>query len=74
MFPDPAVATVTLAFRCTMVGGQTHLTDEARKVAWLTVDEAPQDMPEARAVRVTDALASSEDGPAVRIHDGTRLL
>jgi hypothetical protein len=31
-------------------------------------------MPEARAVRVTDALATNGTGPAVRIHDGTHLL
>jgi hypothetical protein len=29
-------------------------------------------MPEARAVRVTDALR--DDGPHVRVHDGTSLL
>jgi len=63
---------VTLAFRCTVIGGHPHPTDEARKVAWLTVDEATQDMPEARAVRVTDAL--SDKAPFVRVHDGTRLL
>jgi hypothetical protein len=65
---------VTLAFRCSVIGGQAHPSDEARKVKWLTVDEAKQDMPEARAVRVTDALAESDSSPAVRIHDGTHLL
>lgn len=65
---------VTLAFRCSVVGGQPHPTDEARKVAWLTLDQAERDMPEARAVRVADALASNDSGPAVRIHDGTHLL
>jgi ADP-ribose pyrophosphatase YjhB (NUDIX family) len=63
---------VTLAFRCYAVGGETHPTSEARQVAWLTVDEARQDMVEARAVRITDALSGS--GPFVRVHDGTRLL
>lgn len=63
---------VTLAFRCTVIGGQTRPTNEARKVAWLTVDEAERDMPEARAVRITDAL--SDEAPFVRVHDGTRLL
>ena len=63
---------VTLAFRCSVIGGHTHPTDEARKVAWLTVDEATRDMPEARAARVTDAL--SDKAPFVRVHDGTRLL
>lgn len=63
---------VTLAFRCSVIGGHTHPTDEARKFAWLTVDEATRDMPEARAVGVTDAL--SDKAPFVRVHDGTRLL
>lgn len=63
---------VTLAFRCTVIGGDTHPTDEARRVAWLTLDEAKNDMVEARAVRVTDAL--SDAAPFVRVHDGTRLL
>jgi 8-oxo-dGTP diphosphatase len=63
---------VTLSFRCRVIGGHTHPTDEARKVAWLTVDEATRDMPEARAVRVTDAL--SDEGPFVRSHDGVKLL
>ena len=61
---------VTLAFRCSVIGGHTHPTDEARKVAWLTVDEAAHYVPEARAVRVTDAL--SDKAPFVRVHDGTR--
>jgi ADP-ribose pyrophosphatase YjhB (NUDIX family) len=60
---------VTLAFRCTVIGGDTHPTDEARRVAWLTLDEATHDMVEARAVRVTDAL--SDAAPFVRVHDGT---
>jgi ADP-ribose pyrophosphatase YjhB (NUDIX family) len=63
---------VTLAFRCYATGGMTHPTSEARQVAWLTVDEATQDMVEARAVRITDAQSGS--GPFVRVHDGTRLL
>jgi len=50
----------------------SHPTGEARKVAWLTVDEATRDMPEARGVRVIDAL--SDEAPFVRVHDGTRLL
>lgn len=65
---------ISLAFRCTLVEGQTHPTDEARRVAWLTIGQAKSDMPEVRAIRVVDALRSSGDGPAVRIHDGTHLL
>jgi hypothetical protein len=60
---------VTLAFRCSVISGHSRPSDEAKQVSWLTVDEATQAMPEARAVRVTDALSS--DGPFVRAHDGT---
>jgi 8-oxo-dGTP diphosphatase len=63
---------VSLTFRCSIVGGKAHPTSEARKVVWLTVDEAERDMVEARAIRITDAL--SDKGPVVRVHDGTKLL
>lgn len=74
VYKNMKLGVVTLAFRCTLLGGQPHPTDEARKVVWLTVDEAERNMPEARAVRVTDALATNGTGPPVRIHDGTHLL
>jgi len=57
---------------CRIIGGDPHQSDEARQVALLTAEEANRQMPEARALRVTDAL--SGNGPAVRIHDGTNLL
>jgi 8-oxo-dGTP diphosphatase len=72
VYKNMRLGVVSLAFRCTVIGGHTHPSDEAKKVAWLTVDEATQDMPEARAVRITDAL--SDKSPFVRVHDGTRLL
>jgi ADP-ribose pyrophosphatase YjhB (NUDIX family) len=74
VYKNMKLGVVTLAFRCSLLGGQQHPTDEARKVVWLTVDEAERNMPEARAVRVTDALKTSDAGPPVRIHDGTHLL
>ena len=64
---------VTLAFRCSVIGGEGHPTSEATRVAWLTVEQAERDMVQARAIRVTDALDCAE-GPAVRVHDGTNLL
>lgn len=72
VYKNMRLGVVTLAFRCAVIGGHEHTSDEARQVAWLTVDEATAQMPEARAVRVTDAMNSTT--PAVRIHDGTRLL
>jgi ADP-ribose pyrophosphatase YjhB (NUDIX family) len=40
VYKNMRLGVVTLAFRCSVIGGQTHPTSEARKVAWLTVDEA----------------------------------
>ena len=61
VYKNMRLGVVTLAFRCSVIGGQTHPTSEARNVEWLTIDEATRDMPEALAVRVTDAL--SDGGP-----------
>ena len=72
VYKNMNLGVVTLAFRCRPVGGETHVSDEARKVTWLTIEEARQQMPEARAIRVTDAI--SPNSPPVRIHDGTHLL
>ena len=71
VYKNMPLGVVTLAFRCSVIGGTSHPTSEAKNVAWLTVDEVTRNMPEARAVRVTDALSS--DGPFVRAHDGTHL-
>ena len=72
VYKNMKLGVVTLAFRCRMIVGHSHPTDEAKQVAWLTINEAQQAMPEARAIRVIDALRS--DGPFVRVHDGTCLL
>src|SRR6266700_3577046 len=72
VYKNMRLGVVSLAYRCRVIGGVTHQSDEARKVAWLTVEEATRQMPEARAVRVSDAMNGT--APAVRIHDGTNLL
>jgi len=72
VYKNMRLGVVTLAFRCSVIDGQAHPTDEARRVAWLEVDDADRLMVQATAVRVTDAVSS--DGPAVRIHDGINLL
>lgn len=75
VYKNMRLGVVTLAFRCSVIGGhQEQATDEAKKVRWLTVEEATHDMPEARAVRVTDAVNRSSGSPPVRAHDGTNLL
>ena len=63
---------VSLAFVCEVTGGEEHTSNEADRVAWLSRDEAVTAMPEARAVRVTDAL----NGAClfVRVHNGDAIL
>ncbi|MEV4672142.1 NUDIX domain-containing protein [Actinomadura sp. NPDC049382] len=72
VYKNMRLGVVSLAILCRPVGGEAHPTDEATRVAWLDPAEAVAVMPEARAVRVTDALR--DDGPFLRSHDGTRLL
>lgn len=75
VYKNVRLGVVTLAFRCSIIDGQGEQdsTDEARRVAWLTAEEATRQMQEARAIRVVDGVASS-DSPAVRVRHGTRLL
>lgn len=63
---------VSLVFRCAVVAGEAHPTDEAADVVWLTADEISERMEQAFAVRLLDALAGN--GPHVRIHDGVNLM
>lgn len=62
---------VALVFHCRPRGTAATSTDEARRVAWFSVDEIAEHMDPAYAVRVADALA---DAPRARAHDGTNLL
>ena len=63
---------IALVFRCCVVGGEPHTTNEAAEVAWLSPDQVRELMDEAYATRLLDALRL---GPAaVRAHDGLSLL
>ncbi len=62
---------VSLAFVCEEPG-EEHTSNEADRVAWLSRDEVVAAMPEARAIRVTDALNGG--GPYVRVHNGDVVL
>jgi len=64
---------VALVFRCRPTGGTLHPNDEASDFRWLSKAEAVQLLDEAYAVRLTDAMDHSTC-PAVRTHDGTKLL
>ena len=63
---------VALVFRCRATGGQLAPTAEAKDFRWLSSDEIPTHMNEVFAIRIADALNST--GPAIRAHDGVRLI
>jgi 8-oxo-dGTP diphosphatase len=66
---------VTLVFRCAPAGGTLTLNDEVTAFLWATPREVSELCSEAFAARVTDALSYRFlAGPAVRHHDGVRLL
>lgn len=71
VYKNMQLGVVSLAILCRPVSGDPRLTEEASAVMWLLPSEAVELMPEARAVRVTDALR--EDGPFIRAHDGSVL-
>ncbi len=72
VYKNMQLGVVSLAFLCEPIGGAEQVSDEATAVSWLTVAEATEAAPEARAVRITDAFSGG--GPFVRVHDGTSLL
>ena len=72
VYKNMRLGVVSLAFRCDVIGGEMHTSSESTRVEWISVSDAVTSMPEARAVRVTDALR--DDGPFVRIHDGDAVI
>lgn len=65
---------IALVFRCRAVAGTPHPTDESSEVAWLPASELAERMDEAYAVRLLDAISPASSPPAVRAHNGMRLL
>ncbi|WP_207400762.1 NUDIX hydrolase [Actinomadura roseirufa] len=72
VYKNMRLGVVTLAFLCRPISGEAHTSDEAINVAWLTPEEALEVMPEARGIRVSDALQTS--APFIRAHNGTNLI
>lgn len=72
VYKNMPLGVVSLTFRCHPISGDPIPTDEASEATWLTLDQVQKLMPEARAIRVLDALR--DDGPFTRTHDGTHLL
>ncbi|MHA4813681.1 NUDIX hydrolase [Streptomyces aculeolatus] len=64
---------VSLVFRCNATGGTPTTGDETYALHWATRAEVTELADEAYAIRVLDALDTASP-PAVRAHDGVRLL
>jgi 8-oxo-dGTP diphosphatase len=64
---------VALVFRCRPVAGTLTANEEASEFRWVTRGEVPALLAEAYAVRLTDAI-DYDGAPAIRHHDGTRLI
>lgn len=72
VYKNMKLGVVSLAFLCQPTGGELRTSDESSVATWLSPEEAVDRCPEARGVRIRDAL--SGQGPYVRAHDGTSLL
>jgi 8-oxo-dGTP diphosphatase len=64
---------VALVFRCKITGGELATTDEAVAFHWASKADVSALARQVHAVRILDAL-SADPTPAVRAHDGTRLV
>lgn len=73
VYKNMRLGVISLAFRCQVTGGSARTSHESAAVRWWTVEEAMWNVPEARAVRISDALAGDEDRVPVRMHDGEHL-
>ncbi|OBJ88190.1 NUDIX hydrolase [Mycobacterium asiaticum] len=62
---------VALVYRCRPADGEPHVTEEAREICWMTIEEVQSAMVPAFGIRVLDAFAES---PQSRAHDGVNLL
>ncbi|MFF1477033.1 NUDIX hydrolase [Streptomyces sp. NPDC058301] len=64
---------VSLVFRCEAIDGAPTVGNETRALRWVTREEVVELADEAYAIRVLDALDRMSP-PAVRAHDGVRLI
>ena len=72
VYKNMARQIVALVFRCTEYSGNLASSSEVVDLRWMTADEIRENMDEAYACRLLDALEHS--APAVRSHDGSQLL
>ncbi|MEU1941102.1 NUDIX domain-containing protein [Streptomyces sp. NPDC020125] len=64
---------VSMVFRCEAIDGTPTTGAETRALRWATREEITELADEAYAIRVLDALDNTSP-PAVRAHDGVRLI
>ncbi|WP_030836288.1 NUDIX hydrolase [Streptomyces hygroscopicus] len=64
---------VSMVFRCEAIDGTPTTGAETRALRWATRDEITELSDEAYAIRVLDALDNTSP-PAIRAHDGVRLI
>ncbi|MEV6133044.1 NUDIX hydrolase [Streptomyces violaceusniger] len=64
---------VSMVFRCQAIDGTPTTGAETCALRWATRDEVTELADEAYAIRVLDALDNTSP-PAVRAHDGVRLI
>ncbi|MFD8090903.1 NUDIX hydrolase [Streptomyces malaysiensis] len=64
---------VSMVFRCEAIDGTPTTGTETRALRWATREEVTELADEAYAIRVLDALDNTSP-PAIRAHDGVRLI
>jgi 8-oxo-dGTP diphosphatase len=72
IYKNMKLGVVALVFHARIVSGEPGPAEESQAVDWWTRDEVMKQMTETFAVRILDALDVS--WPAIRVHDGLRLL
>ncbi|SCF07871.1 NUDIX hydrolase [Micromonospora mirobrigensis] len=73
VYKNMKLGVVALVFRAQLVAGTPRPTEESAAVDWWTPERVRAEMNETFAARILDAL-DADAPPAVRHHDGVRLL
>jgi 8-oxo-dGTP diphosphatase len=73
VYKNIPLGVVALVFYARHIDGTPTPTDETAAVDWWPPEQVTEQMTEAFAIRITDAL-ELRDHPAIRHHDGTNLL
>jgi 8-oxo-dGTP diphosphatase len=72
VYKNMKAGVVALVFRCTVLRGTPHETQESSDVTWMTRDEIRERVVEAFAIRLLDGL--DHGTVAVRTHDGVNIM